>query len=138
MYTVELVQSVVIQVKISSTFNILVKILQIFLLAALVNWSVIYLLNSVDRYYSSDRCIKTKTVRKVFSEHVHLYSLVPCDFEGIRFQDFFNRLDLFNYFVDLISSVNASAEIKWVIPIKFSFRSAVLQKLDSRYFLGRF
>ena len=117
MNTVELVQSVVIQVKICSTFNILVQIFQVFLLAALVNWSVIYLLNSIYRYDGSDRCIKTKTVREVFSEHVNLYSLVSCDFERIRLQDFLNRLDLFNYFVNLICSVNASAEIKRVVPI---------------------
>ena len=131
MDTVKLIKSVVIKTNVCSIVEILVQAFQIFSFIV-INWRLVNVLYSVDCNHCSHGCVETQTVRIVFGKHIHFYRLVSCYFECVGFQDLFYRLNFLYYFVDLVSSVNTTAEIERVVPVEFRLRPTVLQKLDSR------
>ena len=131
MYTVKLIESVVIKTNVCTVVEVLVQTFQVFSLIV-IDRRLINVLYSVDCNHCRHGCVETQTVRVVFCKHVHFDCLVSCYFECVGFQDLFNRLNFLNYLVDLLGSVDTTAEIEGVVPVELCFRPTVLKKLNGR------
>ena len=118
MDTVKLIESVVIETNVCSIVEVLVQTFQIFSLI-FVYWSLVDVLYPVDCYHCCNGCVETQAVRIVFGKHIHFNRLVSCYLESVGFQDLFYRLNFLYNFVDLVCSVNTTAEIERVVPVEF-------------------